>query len=272
MLSCYMDESTAFGEADPSTCVVGYIATGKQWAIFCQAWNLMMKYFGVEILHTRDLETEAGRKGTVYESWSAEKRKEFQGEIQGIIVGSGIKDVGMAIPLSVYKSVMTPERVRTFGETPDRLCALLCMMSAGGYAWAHRGVYKQAPSFVFEAGGTYAPMIKGVHHYLTTESYYQDFYQLSTLRFLPKCKEYPQLQAADYLAFNMSKRSSHVVDPNPPQNVALESLADGKKVRQTRYPLLALYSESESNVFHAPSAEILERIRDIRLGRWKNHR
>jgi hypothetical protein len=89
--------------------------------------------------------------------------------------------------------VLTPERRRKFGETPDRICALLCMTSAGGYAWANKAIYKQAPSFIFEAGGTYGGLVKEVHDYLTTKSYYKDFYRLSTLTFAPKSKDFPQL-------------------------------------------------------------------------------
>lgn len=57
MLACYVDESTAFGENDPATSVAGYVATGKQWATFGRAWNLMLKHYGVEIFHTKEIET-----------------------------------------------------------------------------------------------------------------------------------------------------------------------------------------------------------------------
>ena len=256
-----MDESTGIGESDPSTCVVGFIATGKQWGIFEQAWARMMEYYGVDVLHVTELETEFTRgRHPVYRDWSKDKVQEFQREIHGLIVLTGLKDVGMAIPLSIYKSVLTAERRKKYGETPDKICALLCMTSAGGYAWANKAIYKQAPSFTFEAGGTYAGLVMEVHEYLTTKSYYRDFYRLSTLTFAPKSKEFPKLQAADYLAFNISKRCSHVVAPEPPADSPLETLPDGRKVRKTRYPLLALYSESGSNVMYAPTPEILERI------------
>ena len=259
MLNCYVDESTSFGEADPSTCIAGYVATGKQWAVFGRAWNRMLKHYGVEVFHTKDFETEEGRKRSIYKRWSKKKRKEFQNGIIDIIVRAGLKDVGIAMPLSAYKAALTPDRIKTFGTTPDKLCALFCMMSAGGYALSQKGVYKQAPNFIVECGGTYSSMLKTVHQYLLNESIYRDFYQLSSLSFVRKSKEYPELQAADYLAFNMGKRSSHVVDPSPPADAKLESLADGRKVRQTRYPLVMLYSESESNVFHFATPEIAEK-------------
>jgi hypothetical protein len=79
----------------------------------------------------------------------------------------------------------------------------------------------------------------------------------------PKSKEFPQLQAADYLAFNISKRCSHVVDPTPPANAILETLSDGRRVRKMRYPLLALYGQTQSNVYHAPQAELLDKLVQI---------
>jgi len=90
MLICYLDESTACGESDPATCVAGYIATGKQWDIFRRAWNLMMKHYKVDLLHTVEIETEQARKHSVrYNGWSNETVKAFQSDIQGIIVGTG---------------------------------------------------------------------------------------------------------------------------------------------------------------------------------------
>jgi hypothetical protein len=50
---------------------------------------------------------------------------------------------------------MTPKRLKDFGKTPDSLCALLTMLSAGGFAWAQKNIYKQAPSFVYEQDGLY---------------------------------------------------------------------------------------------------------------------
>src|SRR5712692_2487636 len=174
MLCCYIDESTAFGEKDPATCVAGYVATGKQWAKFSGAWNYLLRHYKVEIFHAKEFETEEGRRHSVYKRWSKKKRNEFQNGIIDIINGSGLKDLGAAIPASVYKAVMTQERIRTFGKTPDAVCALLCMLSAGGFAWAQEGVYKQAPSFIVEAGGNYGHMLRRVHKYLITESEYRD--------------------------------------------------------------------------------------------------
>jgi hypothetical protein len=48
MLSCFIDESTAHGETDPSTTVAGYVATGKQWHTFNLAWSLMTTHYGID--------------------------------------------------------------------------------------------------------------------------------------------------------------------------------------------------------------------------------
>lgn len=260
MLSCYLDESTAHGEPDPSTCVAGYMATGKQWAKFARAWGRMCEHYGIEIFHAKEFETEEGRKRSVFKRWSKKKRKELQNDIINVIVGSGLMDVGAAIPHSAFKAVMTPERIKRFGKDPDGLCALLAMMSATAWASDQKAVYKQAPSFFCERGARYKTIIEWAHNYLATESkVHQEFFRLSTLTFAPKSKDYPQLQAADFLAFNMSKRCSHILDLNPPADAPLESLADGRKVRRTRYPLMALYSMTDSHVRYCPTPEHLEK-------------
>lgn len=101
MLSCYLDESTAFGEADPATSVAGYVATGKQWHTFRRGWNLMLKEYGVEIFHATELETEVSRRKSVYKDWSKKKREQLQNDIIDIIRACGLYDVGIAIPRSL---------------------------------------------------------------------------------------------------------------------------------------------------------------------------
>jgi hypothetical protein len=264
MLSCYLDESTAFGETDPATSVAGYVATGKQWHTFSHGWNRMLKEYGVEIFHTTELETEAGRRRSVYRDWSRKKREQFQNDIIDIIRACGLYDVGIAIPRSVYNSVATPERIKKFGPTPDGLCAILALMQAAGFALDNKAIYKQAPSFFYESGGRCKKALTWAYNELANNSkLYEEFFQLSRLAPAPKSKEFPQLQAADYLAFNVSKRASHVVDPNPPSDAILETLADGKKVRKMRYPLLALYGKEGGNIFHAPTVGVLEKMLQV---------
>lgn len=264
MLSCYLDESTAFGETDPATSLAGYVATGKQWHTFSRGWSRMLKEYGVEIFHTTELETEAGRQKSVYKDWSKKKREQFQNDIIDIIRACGLYDVGIAIPRSVYKAIATPERIKKYGKTPDGLCAILALMQACGFALDNKGVYKQAPSFFYERGGPCKRALKWAHNELATNSkVYREFFQLSRLVPAPKSKEFPQLQAADYLAFNMSKRASHVVDPNPSPNTILETLANGKRVRKMRYPLLALYGKEGGNIRHAPTVDVLERMLQV---------
>lgn len=276
MLTCYLDESTAQGERDPATSVAGYVATGKQWANFAKLWNGMLAFYSVPLFHAKEFETEwgrkrarakEGRKRLIYRQWSKAKRKDFHNDIIGIIRQSGLQDVGIGIPQSVYDAVMTPERLKKYGKTPDGLCATLALAQAGGFAWDNRAVYKQAPNIIYERGDRLKKCLEWAHAEFCASKVYGDFYQLSILAPAPKSKEFPQLQAADYLAFEVAKRASHYVDPNPPADAILETLADGRKVRKTRHPLLALYAGKKNgvgiNIYHAPTAEILEKLLQV---------
>jgi hypothetical protein len=193
------------------------------------------------------------------------KRKEFQNEIIAIIRECGLYDVGVANPQSVFKAVMTPERRKKYGKTPDGLCAIFAMVQAGGFAWDNKKIYKQAPAFVYETGDRVKAALEWAHNELSQSTVYQGFYQLSTLRAAPKSREFPHLQAADYLAFNIAKRASHFVDPSPPSNAILETLEDGRRIRKMRYPLLALYAGAMSggNIYHAPMAEVLDKLLQV---------
>lgn len=226
------------------------------------------------LFHSQEFETEEGRnrarakegrKRLIYRRWSRAKRKDFQNSIIGVIVQCGLQDVGIAIPQSVYDAVMTPERLEKYGKTPDGLCATLALVQAGGFAWDNRAVYKQAPNIVYERGDRLKKCLESAHAEFCASKIYSNFYQLSILAPAPKSKEFPQLQAADYLAFNVAKRASHYVDPNPPADAILETLKDGRKVRKMRYPLLALYSGKRNggNIYHAPTADVLERLLQV---------
>lgn len=134
-------------------------------------------------------------------------------------------------------------------------------MQAAGFALDNKAIYKQAPSFFYESGGPSKKSIDvGVQRISKQLQALPGILSTEWVGSRPQSKEFPQLQAADYLAFNVSKRASHVVDPNPPSDAILETLANGKKVRKMRYPLSALYGKEGGNIFHAPTVDILEKM------------
>ena len=70
----------------------------------------------VEIFHANELETEAGRRGTVYETWSAGERRQFQASLIEVITNNTLRDFGVGIYYTAYEKVMTAERRERWGS------------------------------------------------------------------------------------------------------------------------------------------------------------
>jgi len=160
-----MDESSSEKEKEPAACVAGYLASGKQWGNFTKKWNAIVEPELVEIFHATELETEIGRKGTVYENWSLGKRKNFQASLIEVITNNTLRDFGVGMYYSTYEKVMTPERRQRWGSI-YALCARFCMIHAT--AWAHTAKFTKAPNFFYEDGGGYCKDIMEAHGYLCT--------------------------------------------------------------------------------------------------------
>lgn len=261
-LTAYLDESESKGEKDPVVSVAGFIATGFQWYKFARAWNAVLESKGVEVFHTCEFETEKGRRGTVYENWTGQERKDFQNALINVISSNLMWDVGVGLSRSTYKKVMTPERERFHGDIYV-LCAKLTLIRAsviGIHYW------KQAPSLVIERGGGYEhDMERAFDEVCRSETIGQHFRQ-STFSKRPKSKLYPHLQAADYFAFNVSKGMSHLFDFEPPADAKKIEHA-GHTIRAPRYPIERLNEAFGGfHTLHTTAEELEGQLRIIEKG------
>lgn len=240
----YFDESESEAEECPTVSVGGFISTGMLWEKFSKAWNKVLDAEGVEIFHSTDLETEQGRKGTVYENWPAERRNRFQNELLKVIQATLYRDIGVGISRSIYNQVMTSNREKRYGNIYS-VAALMAMFDAINYSINHFGV---APSFTIEKGSTYYGALKSMYEWLCRRPGYAEHLVNTTFSEQPKSRAFPHLQAADYLVFNLSKSMSHLMDfkLNP---ATAPRIYKGKEIRPLRYPLNQLYSSFGN--FHA---------------------
>lgn len=237
-LFVYLDESESKAEKEPAACVAGYLATGFQWFRFAKEWNAVLEREGVEIFHASEFETEQGRRGTVYEHWSKAKRDSFHNELISIIQRNTLTEIGAGMHLSTYEKVMTPQRIRDFGSIYS-VCALNTMINAA--VWSVYAKFPYVPSFIFEKGGGYEHEAKRAHNILSNAPGFEEYFSESTITFQPKSKAFPQLQAADHLAFNLGKRISHLIDYTLPKGTKTEDY-HGKEIRKLRYPLAQLFT------------------------------
>ena len=252
-LFAYLDESESMAEECPAVCVAGFLGTGLQSAKFAKEWNAILKLDGIEVFHTCEFETEIGRRGTVYETWQKEKREKFQNDLLAVINRNLFRDVGIGMTRNTYNQVMTGDRPRRYGDI-FLFSAKAAMMQATRYSIEHFGV---APSFVVEKGGSYENQLEQAYYALREVSPLAEYFQHTTFSKEPKSDKFPQLQAADYLAFNFSKSISHLLDfdLNPATQARIH---EGREIRPLRYPLQQIYRNFGSFCISLIDAQKLE--------------
>lgn len=232
----YFDESESELETHPAVAVGGFISTGLHWVKFAREWNAVLDLEGVDVFHATDLETEEGRRGTVYEGWPKAKREKFQSDLLAVIRGNLYRDLGVGITRSVFDQVMTADRVKRHGDI-YKVAALMAMFDVIDYSINH---FKVAPSFTVEKGGTYYNVIKDVYDWLGRRRGYAEHMVNTTFSEQPKSRLFPHLQAADYLVFNFAKTVSHLRDSdlNP---ATVPRIYRGQEIRRIRHPLSEMF-------------------------------
>lgn len=204
----YFDESASEPDTFPAVAVGGFVATGLQWVKFSKEWNAVLDSEGVDVFHATALETEQGRRGTVYEKWPKAKREQFQADLLSVIRRNLYREVGVGISQNVFDCVMTPERVKRHGDI-YRVAALMAMLNVINYSINHFGV---ASSVTIERGGNYYGVLNDVYDWLSERRGYAEHMVNTAFSKQPKSRQFPQLQAADYLVFNLAKEVSHLFD------------------------------------------------------------
>jgi hypothetical protein len=254
-----LDESESPLEEYPAVAVGGFIATGLQWVKFARDWNAALEQEGIDVFHSADLETEVGRKGTIYEGWDAPRRQALQQGLLKAINSNLYRDVGVGLTRSVYDQVMTGDRPERLGDI-YLFTAFLTMLDTIAYSLYHFGV---APSFIVEKGGPHVGKLHQAYDRLCKPpSLLVEVLKNTAFAEHPKSKEFPQLQAADYLVFNASKGISHLLDfkINPAN---LPRVHEGKDIRALRYPLQEIYRSFGSLKFAKIDKPKLEELVQI---------
>jgi hypothetical protein len=233
--------------------VSAVVATGLQWERFSELWLAVLKHpdynvtdiKGRRVFHTVEFETPEGRRGTVYENWSKEKREKFHNDLLHVIALSQIKCFGASVIASEYDEVaskpaivvlkhetLQSERFRLFGNRYF-FCAYWSMQLA--VSEAQRYYPKNARvSYHFEAGGNnYKQPIDLLYDMALKDATQDEYFRFySAPHFGPKDSAIP-LQAADKIAYECAKETSHIADLNPPEQHS--EVREGRRQWRQRY-------------------------------------
>jgi hypothetical protein len=252
-----LDESESPLEEYPAVAVGGFIASGLQWIKFARDWNAVLEPDGIDVFHSADLETEVGRKGTIYEGWDAPRRQALQQGLLKAINSNLYRDVGVGLTRNAYDQVMTGDRPERLGDIYF-FAAFLTMLDTIAYSYYHFGV---APSFIVEKGGPHVKKLHAAYDRLCKYAPFAEILRDTVFSEEPKSKKFPQLQAADYLVFNASKGISHLRDfkINPAN---LPRVHEGKEIRALRFPIQQIFKSFGSLKFAKIDKEKLEELVD----------
>jgi hypothetical protein len=253
MILSYFDESTQDREALPASAVSALTATGKYWSQFSRTWLKILEdpefdvwdKKGRRVFHTSEFETPEGRKGTVYEKWTSDKRNRFNRALCDAIAQNGIQVGAASVIVADYEDVSSKleeiplpsgelalfSRARAFGDKYV-FCAFWAMTFASREARAYYPKSTEV-AYYFESGGGYQNQV-GIVYDIARQ------YEGNYFRFFEKPNFVDKgfavaMQAADKMAYEASKHVSHMRDPNPP--LKHSTIIDGRRVWKTRFTL-----------------------------------
>ncbi len=142
-LYAYADESGI--HENPSFFVLaGYIASPRQWDIFCKDWRNVLNSFSVSEFHAKDFfQLKARQIHEQYNQWSEGKKRYFISELSKAINSHRLYPIGCAVDVKAFNSF-------TIGERR--------YLTGGG--WDHKkGIFKTT-------GKPSAPYFAAFHYYV----------------------------------------------------------------------------------------------------------
>ena len=253
LVKAYFDESHQHREVMPASAVGAVVGTGLQWERFSDLWLAVLRHpdydvrdkKGRRVFHTSEFETPEGRRNTVYENWSKKKREKFHNNLLHVIAFSQIRCFGASVIATEYDEVASKpaivvlkdetvqsERFRLFGNRYF-FCAYWAMELAASEAKRYYPKDTRV-SYYFESGGdNYRQPIDLLYKIALSDMDQDEYFRFySAPHFGPKDSAIP-LQAADKIAYECAKETSHIADVNPPEQHS--EMRDGRVQWKQRY-------------------------------------
>ena len=91
--------------------LAGYIASPRQWGLFCRDWQSVLDSFGVPEFHAKDFfQLKARQMHIQYSKWSENKNRQFISELSKAINTHKLYPIGCAIDVKAFNSFTIGER------------------------------------------------------------------------------------------------------------------------------------------------------------------
>jgi hypothetical protein len=109
-LYAYADESGVH-ENPLFFVLAGYIASPRQWDLFCKDWQNILDSFGVSEFHAKDFfQLKARQIHTQYRKWSDDNNRQFISELSKAINSRRLYPIGCAVDVNAFNNITVGER------------------------------------------------------------------------------------------------------------------------------------------------------------------
>ncbi|MGB2752441.1 MAG: hypothetical protein WBC19_10330 [Pyrinomonadaceae bacterium] len=218
MFIAFADESEVVTQSVPMVGVGGAIASGKQWERIAKVWRKVLKTEpDVKVFHANEFATPEGRERSVYKDWSLDRCKDFGGKLINTLCKNHVELVSVAtVKPSDYAEVVAswPRPIPPIFNA-HYFCATWLLIQHK--LWLDKFFPDQKITYYFESGGPHQTGMQTAYRDALNKRGVDEFFHFTREpAFVPK-DTYLELQVADNLVYEATKRSSHYLDPDPPE-------------------------------------------------------
>jgi hypothetical protein len=216
MLGTYCDDSGS-DAGNANLVVAGFSSSVDQWARFDGEWETVLAQNDIPCFHAKEFDD--GRRGRGrYAAWGETRRRDFMGQLLGIIVRRTFKSFGVLVNKGAYAATIggIPKAKRYFGA-PYSFAGFSCIHMACHWRDVQ---YENVPLlFTFDSGHANEGELKRAADAIKKSD--RMIIDLAT----GDDRKLPPLQAADLIAYELFAEARR---------------KDQSKRRYSRYPLVRL--------------------------------
>ncbi len=191
-----------FDESDTSRAgvVAGCTIAVNQLEHFGREWSRLLHDYGLSYFHMKDY-AHSKEEFTLWGGDDA-RRKEFLKRLIGIIRRRANISIGVVVDRQEYNHyVCTPDR-RRFFKNIYTTASYMCLFFNG--RWADKYAYGDPIAYVFDEGNPKRSDFESAYYESKNIPELEQRYRLGSLSFADD-KAVPPLQAADFIAYEISK-------------------------------------------------------------------
>ena len=192
MYVCYLDDSGTDRQNTILT-LAGYIAKGTAWPCFEKGVEPVFKYFGVEILHARDLENTKGN----FSNWSRDKKQRFVSRVCMEMVPREL----LGLSFSVVKRTFEARRAESRAQRKEKYTPYtFCFHAIFDWLLKQPEICAEGVSFILEDEQQHNREAKDLFYRAKRQPKHKQREHLRTISFHAK-QDSRAIQVADLFAY-----------------------------------------------------------------------